>query len=129
MEARPRPLAERIIAALLPASRRDEVMGDLQERFESTRQYLLDASQAVPLVIWSQVRRTTNLARLGAQATGMLAALLLASAFLAPDLVLQPTFGWQILVPAGIALLTIIFRDVGRKVVAAKYAKLEKVSS
>ena len=25
--------------------------------------------------------------------------------------------------------LTIIFRDVGRKVVAAKYAKLEKVSS
>ena len=53
---------ESIVSALLPASRREQVLGDLKERCVSERsftniRYLLDAMGALPLVWWGAVRR------------------------------------------------------------------------
>ena len=55
-----------IIERLLPPASREHVLGDLQERFQTTeptkagKQYFVDAIIAVPLVIWSQLRRTVD---------------------------------------------------------------------
>jgi len=43
METRPHALAEAAVRALVPPASREHVLGDLQERFTSTRQYVFDA--------------------------------------------------------------------------------------
>jgi hypothetical protein len=60
METRPPALAEAVVRALVPPASREHVLGDLHERFTSTRQYLLDALAALPFVIGSRIRRTTH---------------------------------------------------------------------
>jgi len=56
---------ENIVRLLVPPASREHVMGDLSERYRSPRQYLMDAFRSLPLIIASQVRRTSNIGRLG----------------------------------------------------------------
>ena len=49
-----------IIGFLIPPACREEVLGDLQERYTSHAQYIWDALSTVPLVIMSRVRRTAD---------------------------------------------------------------------
>jgi hypothetical protein len=58
--AGPSKLAEACVAVLLPPACREEVLGDLHERYESPGRYALDALSAVPLVVLSRIRRTTD---------------------------------------------------------------------
>lgn len=60
MSQSPPKAIESVVALLIPPARRDEVLGDLQERCRSTPQYLADALRTVPHVIASQIRRTTD---------------------------------------------------------------------
>src|SRR6185295_4003246 len=60
METRPTALAEAVVRALVPPASREHVLGDLQERCTSTRQYLLDALAALPFIVGSRIRRTTH---------------------------------------------------------------------
>jgi hypothetical protein len=60
METRPTALAETVVRALVPPASREHVLGDLQERFTSTRQYVLDALAALPFIVGSRIRRTTH---------------------------------------------------------------------
>jgi hypothetical protein len=60
METRPPALAEAVVRALVPPASREHVLGDLHERFTSTRQYLLDALAALPFIVGSRIRRTTH---------------------------------------------------------------------
>ena len=57
METRPPKLIEAIVAKLLPPACRENVLGDLHERYTSTAHYILDALRAVPFVVTSQSRR------------------------------------------------------------------------
>jgi hypothetical protein len=61
METGPRPIVETLVGAFLPPVCREHVLGDLYERFTSPRQYFLDAIQAVPLVVVSQILRTSTI--------------------------------------------------------------------
>jgi hypothetical protein len=61
METRPPALVERLVRLLVPPIEREHVMGDLSERFVSTRQYLFDALGVVPYVVASRIRRTTHI--------------------------------------------------------------------
>jgi hypothetical protein len=61
METRPPALVERIVRLLVPPVEREHVMGDLSERFVSTRQYLFDALGVLPWVVASRIRRTTHI--------------------------------------------------------------------
>jgi hypothetical protein len=59
----PPPSIERIVSALLPRSRREQVLGDLKERClehpsYATPSYILDALTTLPHVWWSTLRRT-----------------------------------------------------------------------
>lgn len=60
MAARPPHLLEWLIGPLVPPACREEVLGDLYERYRSPGRYLLDACSAVPLVIVSRIRRTVD---------------------------------------------------------------------
>jgi len=60
MPAGPSRTAERIVAMLVPPACREEVLGDLHERFLSRSQYVRDALHVVPLVILSRIRRTAD---------------------------------------------------------------------
>jgi len=51
---------EAVVALLTPPARREEVLGDLHERYASITQYLADTLRTVPLVVLSQIRRTTD---------------------------------------------------------------------
>jgi len=60
METRSPEMIERLVRVLVPPASREHVLGDLQERYVSPRQYLADALKALPFIIASRVRRTTH---------------------------------------------------------------------
>jgi hypothetical protein len=60
MNSGPSKLAEALAAAFTPPSCREEVIGDLHERYRSPRQYGLDVLRTVPLVVISRIRRTAD---------------------------------------------------------------------
>ncbi len=59
MKPVPKPL-ESIAGLLIPPACREHVLGDLHERYENPRQYILDAILTIPLVVLSRIRRTTD---------------------------------------------------------------------
>jgi hypothetical protein len=60
MYSRPSKIAEAVVSVLVPPACREEVVGDLHERFKSPLQYAADALHTVPLVIISRMRRTAD---------------------------------------------------------------------
>lgn len=60
MSQGPPKAIEAVVALLIPPARREEVLGDLQERYQGTAQYVIDALGTVPHVVASQIRRTTD---------------------------------------------------------------------
>jgi hypothetical protein len=64
LETRPPGLARRrleaIVRLLTPPASREHLLGDLSERYVSPSQYLGDALRALPYVVYSRIRRTTN---------------------------------------------------------------------
>jgi hypothetical protein len=60
MNSGPSKIAEAIVAILLPPACRDEVLGDLHERYQSRFQYAADACRTISMVIASRIRRTAD---------------------------------------------------------------------
>jgi hypothetical protein len=60
LKAAPPPVLERLVWHLLPPVVREEVAGDLWERFRSPLRYVTDAAITLPFLIVSQARRQTN---------------------------------------------------------------------
>jgi hypothetical protein len=56
----PSKTIETLVALLIPPACREEVLGDLCERFVSPGRYFLDAVRTIPLVIFSRIRRTAD---------------------------------------------------------------------
>jgi len=59
MPSPPRSL-ELLIGLLIPPACREEVLGDLHERFTNLPRYVADVLTSVPFVILSRIRRTTD---------------------------------------------------------------------
>jgi len=70
MHSGPPKIVESLIALLIPPACREEVTGDLHERYRSPLQYIADLLCTVPLVILSRIRRTADLHVLLIQAAG-----------------------------------------------------------
>jgi hypothetical protein len=51
---------ETIVGAMLPSACRENVLGDLCERYRSNRQYLCEALATLPLLVASRIRRTAD---------------------------------------------------------------------
>lgn len=60
MPSAPPKVAETVVGFLIPPACREDVLGDLHERYICPRQYVVDALLTTPLVIASRIRRTTD---------------------------------------------------------------------
>jgi hypothetical protein len=60
MPSTPPKAAEAIVAILIPPACREEVVGDLYERYVSPLHYCADALTTIPFVIASRIRRTAD---------------------------------------------------------------------
>jgi len=56
----PSKFIEALVGFFVPPACREEVLGDLYERFTSPAKYVLDAIRTLPLVILSRIRRTVE---------------------------------------------------------------------
>ena len=111
MRSGPSKATEAIVAVLLPPACREEVLGDLHERYRSPLQYGVEALCTVPLVILSRIRRTSEPRVLLIQAFALYASFLTAAWFKDAGL-LQAQWGLlRLAVPPGMALLGLILED------------------
>jgi hypothetical protein len=55
----PPKFLESLVRRLLPPAVREQVLGDLHERYESPLKYIADAASVVPAAIFGQLRRST----------------------------------------------------------------------
>jgi hypothetical protein len=111
MSSGPSKAAEAIVAVFVPPACREEVLGDLYERYSSPGQYGLDALCTVPLVIMSRIRRTADPQVLLMQAFGLYVSYLGAAWFKDAALLRQQWGLLRLAIPAGMALLGLILDD------------------
>jgi hypothetical protein len=112
MHSGPSKSAEAIVGILVPPACREEILGDLHERFTSGRQYALDALRTVPLVIISRIRRTQDPQVLVIQGFALYLSFLCA-AWLTDRALLRDQLGHlRLAIPAVMVMLGLILDDV-----------------
>lgn len=112
MSSGPSKTAEAIVAVLVPPACREEVLGDLHERYSSEGQYGFDALYTIPLVIISRIRRTADPQVVLIQAFALYVSFLGAAWFNDRSFL---NAHWSILrlaIPAAVALLVLVLDDV-----------------
>jgi len=108
---RPSKLAEAVVAFLIPPASREEIVGDLHERYRSSTQYAIDAARTIPLAIVSRIRRTADPQVVLMQAFALYLSFLGAAwlrdrSFLFTDWALL-----RLAIPAAVAMLGLILED------------------
>jgi hypothetical protein len=112
MSSGPPKIAETMVALLIPPACREEIVGDLHQRFESPLQYAADAFHTVPLVVLSRMRRTADPQILLIQAFALYMSFL-GAAWLADPSLLQRRWGlFRLAIPAAITLLGLLLDDI-----------------
>ena len=111
MDPGPSTSAEAIVAILLPPACRDEVLGDLCERYRSPAQYGVEAACTVPLVILSRIRRTADPQVLLMHAFAWCVSFL-GAARVTDGALLNAQWGpVRLAIPACVAVLTLMLED------------------
>jgi hypothetical protein len=111
MYSGPSKTAEAIVAVFVPSACREEILGDLHERFKSPLQYTADALRTVPLVIISRMRRSADPQILLIQAFALYMSFL-GAAWLKDGAVLREQWGiLRLAVPAAMVMLGLILDD------------------
>jgi hypothetical protein len=115
MRSGPSKTAEAVVAVFVPPACREEVLGDLHERYRSPGQYGLDAIRTVPLVILSRIRRTADPQVLLMQAFALYVSFL-AAAWLNGRALLSAQWGLlRLAIPACMAMVGLILEDAYAK--------------
>lgn len=111
---RPPKAAESLAAFLLPPACREEVLGDLHERYTSLPRYAADALTTIPLVILSRLRRTADPQVLLMQAFATYLAYVGAARLTDPAAFLPQDSAawWRLAVPTAMTLLGLSLADV-----------------
>jgi hypothetical protein len=111
MKRGPSKSAEALVAILIPPACREEVVGDLHERYRSQGQYAFDALMAVPLVILSRIRRTSDPQVILMQAFALYLSFLCAAWFRNAALLRSQWGLLRLSIPAGITLIVMMLED------------------
>jgi hypothetical protein len=111
MHLGPSRIAARLVAFFTPPACREEIIGDLHERFKSRRQYALDALRTVPLVIVSRMRRTVDLQIVVIQAFALYASFLAAAQFGDPAMLREQWGLLRLAIPAAMVVAGLILND------------------
>ena len=111
MRSGPSKGAERAVGLLIPPACREEVLGDLHERYMGPSRYFADALTTVPLVILARIRRTTD------ASVALMEALVLYLAFVGAakyrdDTLLESPWGLaRLAIPSAVTLLFLALHD------------------
>lgn len=111
MRPGPSNAAEFLVALLVPPACREEVVGDLHERYQSPLQYGLEATRTVPLVIASRIRRTADPHVLLVQALTLYLSILLAAWLVDRPFLWEEWSPVRLCIPVGAILLGLILED------------------
>jgi hypothetical protein len=111
MESGPSKIAETLVYWLLPPACREEVLGDMRERNQSSAQYLVEATCTVPSAIYSRIRRTTDATLTLMVALSMYAAFVMSAWWLEPELLFREYGFARVAMPTAIFLVAIILAD------------------
>lgn len=111
MHAAPSRFAEALVAVVLPPACREEVLGDLHERYRSPWQYASDALLTAPLVVWSRIRRTADAQVLLIQAFALYLSFLGAAEWTDAALLHEQWGMVKLAIPAAMFLLGSVLED------------------
>ena len=113
---RPPEWMETLAGMLIPPACREHVLGDLQERYKSPAQYLADLLRTAPAVIYSRVRRTTDLQVFLMEAFALYAPFLVSAWWQAGAAFLYEERGFgRVAIPAVAGLLALRLADAYRR--------------
>jgi hypothetical protein len=112
MESGPSKIAETLVYWLLPPACREEVLGDMRERNQSSAQYLAEATCTLPSVIYSRILRTTDAGVTFITAVSVYTAFVMTAWRLDPDLLFRESGFAPVAIPPAIFLAAIILTDV-----------------
>lgn len=111
MESGPPKVIETIAGWLIPPASREEVLGDLRERATTTLDYLGDAARAIPCVIYSRIRRTTDPVVLLMNSATLYTCFVMAAFELARRMLADQATYARLAMPPLIVLITLVFAD------------------
>jgi hypothetical protein len=106
----PRSL-ETAVGFLIPPACREEVLGDLHERFTGLWHYVRDAVFTVPFVIGSRIRRTTDPTVILMEALAVYLSFLVAAWYFDRPLLSDPSGLWRLAIPVVATVLALVLRD------------------
>lgn len=108
----PSRAAEMLVTLLTPPAAREHVVGDLRERYTSPSGYLFDAVTAIPMVVVSRIRRTSDGQVFLMEAFVLYLSFLAAAWKLDHSGLLHEQFGYfRLAIPAFTALLAVKLED------------------
>jgi hypothetical protein len=111
MYSGPSKAAEALVTVFTPPACREEVLGDLHERYRSPGQYGLDVLRTVPLVIISRTRRAADPQVLLIQAFALYVSFLGAAWFTDRALLREQWGLLRLAIPAATAMLGLMLED------------------
>jgi hypothetical protein len=111
MPSAPPKAAETIVAILIPPACREEVVGDLYERYQSPFHYCAEAITTIPFVVASRIRRTADQQMVLIQAFSLFLSFLGAAWFKDRAFLHLHSSLLRLALPAGVALLGLILED------------------
>ncbi len=112
MKAAPSRVAEAVVGILIPPACREQVLGDLRERYTGPRRYFADACSAVPCVIVSRIRRTTDPRVLLLEAFALYLSFVgVARALGQTSFLYEPLGLLRLAIPTAVTLLALVLAD------------------
>jgi len=111
MRTAPPKSIEKLVGFFIPPACREEVLGDLHERFLSTPRYVVYALMTVPLVLLSRIRRTTDAVVFLMEAIVLYSSYLAAAFSLDQNLLTYASGFCRLGLPAAISMSTLMFAD------------------
>ena len=111
MESGPSKVAETIAGWLLPPACREEILGDMRERYRSGLRYFLEAAYVIPCVVYSRIRRTTDAVLALMEVTSLYTTFVIAAASIDPALTLDRSGFARLAIPPVVVLATMALAD------------------
>jgi hypothetical protein len=107
----PPKILEDLAKALIPPACREEVLGDVYERYKSPGQYLGDLVSTLPFVVLSRIMRITDIRLLLMDALLVYGSFLTAAWYVSRTLVTDAGGLVRLAIPSGLALLYLLISN------------------
>ena len=111
MESGPSKVAETLAGYLLPPACREEILGDMRERYRSPLGYFVDALQVIPCAIYSRICRMTDAVIALMEVVSMYSAFVLAARWVDPTLISARSGLARLAIPPVVVLVVLSVAD------------------